>query len=99
MYEVKIAEEVHEKVLTHFRSKIMKREGWRLPVAEQVEISTYEVWEKLIANLQTEPTSYFKLRDGIYLAIELYLPFIVAFAISNDVVLIHKAYTLEELFM
>ena len=97
MYEVRIFEEVFDKVISDLTSKISNREGWRLSVAEEIEFSTLEVWEDVIHNLEENPYSYCEYSKNVFLAIELYLPYILVYTIEDKRVYVHKAVSREEL--
>lgn len=96
-YEVKFSQEVLDIVIKDFRAKIKNREAWRLARAAEVEFSTLEVWIDMIDTLQTSPYSYPEHND-FYLAIELYMPYILVYKIVAKQVVVFKALKREEVF-
>lgn len=96
-YEVKFSKEVLDIVIGDFRAKINNREAWRLARAMEVEFSTMEVWIDLIDTLQTSPYIYPEY-NNVYLAIELYMPYILIYKVVDEKVIVFKALKREELF-
>ncbi len=96
-YEVKFTKEVLDIVIHDFRAKINNREGWRLARAVDVENTTLEVWIDLIDTLQTSPYIYPEY-NNVYLAIELYVPYVLIYKIVDEMVIVFKALKREELF-
>ena len=96
-YEVKFSKEVLDIITCDFRSKINNREAWRLARATEVEFSTLEVWIDMIDTLQTSPYTYPEY-NNVYLAIELYMPYILVYKIVGEEVIVFKALKREELF-
>jgi hypothetical protein len=98
MYKVYFSEEVRTKIISDLASKVKNREPWLLPRVKEIEFSTLEVWNDVITILEQKPHSYPELKNNIFLAIELYLPYILFYTIENSTVYIFKAALRDELF-
>jgi len=98
MYKVNFSSEVFATVLSELRSKIKDRNEWRLSRVEEVEFATLEVWQDVVQTLEQNPFTYPEYSKGIYLAIELYLPFILAYIIRDNEVYVFEAILREQLY-
>jgi hypothetical protein len=98
MYKVKFSKEVSAKIVYDLLSKIKNRECWFLPRVKEIEFSTLEVWKNVISILEQEPYCYPEYSKNIFMAIELYLPFVLFYTIENENVHIFKAALRDEIY-
>ncbi len=98
MYSVEFASEVYKRVISDLHIKIAKRDKWRLARVEEIEFSTIEIWQDVIQTLQQNPFTYLEYASGIYLVIELYLPYILAYTVEGQNVFVFKAMLREEVY-